>query len=445
MDPKQAFHDKAGTPGVNDNDAADDAADNDAALAAAAADLKRAAERLATLAARNNSAVTPALAAVMNDIAAAQDKANAAEDTLLPRQMEYNLQLVRSWISGLADTDLPTLGADFHNRFAQAHFKVQLKKDLECIASYCSFRLNGDNPGFVNSISFGKYAAQKPYKLFNAYMHEALHGLQKRACAALQASPFNPQHLTIRARDTHSEYAEDVTVIICPEDWLVLQEKCEQDAYAKQAWLNALLAVQQPDCLTASDTGALAAHVFLECRAQANGDLAEGLRRAAALTSKTKFFVDKNGNPSNSPYSFAHNWHDIALRDYRDAIRARRDVGPTNIVFVRVSPEDVHAIGNSFGPNPFGINPNDLALICRTPSLSKAENAKSFPESGEQALKSLNEELGIRDYKKLPTLRDFLTRHNITVEQFTAHATRQPVVMRSSVPPTPEPPPQLTR
>lgn len=430
MDPKQAFQNNAGaSSGANDND-------GDEELAAAAADLKRAAERVAALAARKNTAATPSLSGVMNDIAAAQDSVTAAEDTLLPKQMEHNLALVRGWISGLADVGMPSLGPDFHNRFAQANFKVTLDKTLECTASYSSFRLNGDKPGFINSISFGKYAAQKPYKLFNAYLHEALHGLQKRACTALQASPFNPGVLTLGANGPDSE---DVTIIICPEDWLILQEKCEQDAYAKQAWLNGLLAKKEPDSFTASDTGALAARVFEKCRADANGDLAEGLRRAAALTSQTKFFVDKDGKPGTSPYTFAHNWHDIALRDYRGAIRARRDAGPTNMVFVRVSPEDVHAIGDSFGPNPFGSNPHDPALISRTASLSKAENAKSFPESGTQALKTLNEECGIRDYAKLPTLREFLARHNITIEQFAAHATRQPVVTRPAAPPAPQP------
>lgn len=429
MDPKQAFQNNAGIqPGVNDND------DGGAELAAAAADLKRAAARVAALAAKKESAA--ALSGIMNDIAAAQDSVAAAEDTLLPRQMDNNLALVRGWISNLADTGYPKLGSDFHTRFAQAHFKVKLDKSLECIASYSSFRLNGDNPGFINSISFGKYAAQKPYKLFNAYLHEALHGLQKRACPALQASPFNPGILTLGAG---APDAEDVTIIICPEDWLILQEKCEQDAYAKQAWLNSLLAQKEPESFTASDTGALAARVFEQCRADANGDLAAGLRAAAALTSQTKFFVDEKGNPGSSPYTFAHNWHDIALRDYRSALRARRDAGPTNIVFVRISPEDVHAIGDSFGPNPFGANPHDPALVSRTPSLTKAENSKSFLESGTQALKTLNEECGIRDYNKLPTLRDYLARHNLTIEQFAAHATRQPVVTRPAPPPAPHP------
>lgn len=425
MDPKQAFQNTAGN------------GDDDDELRKAAAELKRAAEKFAALADARKSENTAAISDIMNDLAAAQDKTAGAERTLLPRQMDQNLRTVRQWIADLADAGFPSLGRDFETHIAQAGFNIDTDPDLACTAVYSSFSLKQDNPGFINAITFGKYAAQNAYKLYNAYLHESLHGLQKRACAALQASPFNAETLTLRVNDGWGKtHEEDVSIVICPEDWLILQEKCEQDAYAKQAWLNSLLAQTEPASLDASAKDALSARAFLDCRARAGGDLAQALRLAAPLASQTKFFVDAKGNPTGK-YTFAHNWQDIALRAYRDAIDIRRERGPTNFVFVRISPEDVHALGGAFGPNTFGDNPHDPALLARTPSLTTQEN-KSFAEPAAQRLTRINDALGIRNYAALPTLRDYLTSHGMTLEQFMAHATRRPVAQ--STPPSSQPP-----
>lgn len=428
MDPKQAFQNTAGNNNGNN--------DEDDELRRAAAELKRASEKFAALAdaRKNTGSGSPAIADIMNDVAAAQDNAARAETALLPRQMDHNLKTVRGWIAGLSDTGHPALGQEFETRFARAGFKLETDPELECTAIYSSFSLKKDNAGFVDTISFGKYAAQNPYKLFNAYLHENIHGYQKHASAALLASPFNAQPVTVNINYGYGgTYAEDVSIVICPEDWLILQEKCEQDAYAKQGWLNSLLAQTEPAAIDAGAKDALSARAFLDCRARAGGDLAGGLRLAAAQASSTKFFIDAKGNPTGK-YTFAHNWQDIALRAYRDAIDVRRDRGPTNFVFVRVSPEDVHAIGNSFGPNPFGPDPYDPALLERTPCLSTLEN-KSFGEPGAQRLARLNEQLGIRNYAALPTLREYLSAHGMTVAQFVSAATKRPVAQNT--PPAP--------
>jgi hypothetical protein len=408
-------------------------------LKKAAAALKRAAEDFAALAAHADLKAAPELADIINDIDSARETVDEAEEAILPALMDSNLQLVKGWVKELADVGYPTLGTDFFKHYAQAGLRLQLNPKLGSTASYCSFSLAKENHGFVNTITFGKFAAHKPYHLYNAYLHETLHGFQKRACGALQASPFNeiPMPLKIRSA-SGEEYEEDVSIIICPEDWLVLQEKCEQDAYAKQAWLNSLLAQREPKAVDASNKSAVSVEYFRDCLAQAGGNLAQALHKAAIKASATKFYVDKHGNPSNGPYSFAHNWHDIALRDYLNAINARRNSGTTNFVFVRISPEDVHAIGAAFGPNPFGDDPHDPALVTRTESLKSAEN-QNFAGSGEKRLKALNAELGIKKYEALPTLRDYLARHNTTIEQFMANTTKKAVI-QPTAPKLPAPP-----
>lgn len=432
MDPKQAFQK---TAAANDNDGAPGDREDDE-LRKAAAELRRAAEKFAALSAARPAGSATDISGIMNDLSAGLDAAGRAEQTLLPDQMEHNLRVVRGWIANLSDTGMPTLGRDFETLYAGAGFRIGIDPELQCTASYTSFSLKASNPGFSNKITFGKYAAQNPFKLFNAHLHESIHGLQKRACPALQASPFNAENFTINVDDGYGgAYSEDVSIVICPEDWLILQEKCEQDAYAKQAWLNSLLAQTHPDALDAGAKDALSARTFLDCRARAGGDPVQALRLAAPLASQTKFYVDAQGNPTGK-YTFANNWQDIALRDYATAIDIRRERGPTNFVFVRISPEDVHALGGAFGPNSFGDNPSDPAMLTRTRSQTTAYN-KSFPEGAAARLTRLNEDLGIHNYAALPTLRDYLASHGLTLTDFTARSTRTPSSPAQPRPPAP--------
>ncbi len=422
MNPQQGFHDAGGNDDLQD----------------AAAAFRRAAEHLSALLAQNPPRPEHDLPRIMEDIDAALTKGAQTELVVLPPLMQQHLDLVQGWLAGLHDNEHPATGADLQARIAASTFTTTLDPALGCMATYCSFSLSPKNPGFINTITFGKLAAKDPFKLFNAYVHESLHGLQKKSCAALHASPFNESPLQIKTTGADGvEREENVSVIICPDDWIVLDEHCEQDAYAKEAWLNSLLADHMPEALHAGAGGpGGGAAEFRRCRNLA-GNLEGGLRLYAEKAAMTKFWVKKDGSPSDTPYCFAHNWQDIALAHYRNAIDIRQREGKDNFIFVRACAADIEDISRSFGPVIF--SPAPSGPLQGTPPLTTHHGIPiEFSGATAKRLKKLNDSLGIDDKNTLPTLREFLARHNITPEAFMQRTVR-PAAVFTPPPASPAP------
>lgn len=417
MSARNAFH--------NANQASEE---HSAALLKAAQEARAAVEKLETLL-KDSPPATPAdEEKIKKEIERGKRAYKKAEQQLFLDKITPHLAQSRQWIGELSDPDCPDAGKEFLRLYDAAHFRIEVDPDLGCTAAYCSFSLAEDDPGFINRILFGGHAAEDPIDLFNADVHEALHGFQKKKCGALQASPFNELPFTITKTDADGvTYTEEISVVICPEDWLILQERCEQDAYAKQAWLNSLLAEKMPEALEANNGHALNSTTFNACRAQAGGNLQEALAAAAQKVLETRFFKNKkDGSPYTGPYHFAHNWQDIALRGYADAMDIRKKDGQKNFVFVRIQTEDVHDIGKSFGPNPFGDDHRDPALLKLTAPLTITENKPDFTLPTAEKLKDINDSLGITDKNDLPTLRDFLAAHDITMTQFMTQSMVKP-------------------
>ena len=338
------------------------------------------------------------------------------------RQLQVNIAVVARWLGTLQDPQFADVGQHFQARCAQGGFQVALDPDLTCTASYCSFSLRKDQSGFVNTITYGQLAAKNPVRLFNAAIHEPLHGLQKQNAAALHASPFNA--------------VNGNTIIICPRDWLLLEERCEQDAYAKQAWMNALLARHVQKAWDSGKNGPLSAREFQSCRDVCGDDLVAGLRLAAAKALHKSYWY----NNENSPYRFANYVQDCALRNYRAAMKLRLGDGETGFVFVRVRPEHVHALGQSFGPNVFGDNPKDPSLLQQTAmSDSAAESDEamgtSYGLSTAALFDQLQQDLGIRDDSALPYLDEALAQRGLSMEQYIHQTSVPALAVQSNLPP----------
>lgn len=329
----------------------------------------------------------PALVAAIDSLAQTRARLDALDRHARNIQIVENLDYVTTHLLRLQHNDYPTLGPDFMRAATGLGCTVLVEPDLDCLAHYTSFSLHAEDPGFVNRLTFGLQAAQDLRGLFNAYTHELRHGLQKLAAPALRASPFNP----------------DSKIIVCPRDWLLLEERCEQDAYTFQGWLSWLALADDPDLY---DTGAntpMSARRFAETMARTGNDTAAAFRIAAAECLGISYYLD---NPHH-PYRFVHHTHDHALRSYRNAISTRLNNGETDLVFVRLAPHHVYQIGacttvNGVGPSTFGNDPDDPAHITATPFQTIASDPDELSTADRLAL--LNARLGITDEMHLPIL-----------------------------------------
>lgn len=318
--------------------------------------------------------------------------------------LKQNLASAQVRLRGLDDPEHRLAGAECAVRMIRNNCKVALAPEHDCLASYQSFSLHPARSGFINTITYGAVAAREPERLFAAMVHESAHAQQKRQAAALHASPFNPAS----------------KIIICPRDWMLLEERCEQDAYTRQVWMSSLLAQQNPGlrALKVIDSALEIGHF----EALRQGDTLGGaLRRAAEITLHKSYFWD---NP-DSPYRFVHHAQDHALQSYARALDIRHGRGEDGFVFVRALPEDIHAIGRSFGPNVFGDDPSDPALLSGTKPLPDPVPGTGYAESTSRRLEALNARLGIGDEDRLPTLGAALAASGMTLERFMAHSMRR--------------------
>ncbi|WP_435641367.1 hypothetical protein [Micavibrio aeruginosavorus] len=327
------------------------------------------------------------------------------------------LDSVRINIARLNDPYLGAVGLDFLRRMTRtacAHIPVQ---DLSCMAAYQSF-IYPPNPmttGFNNHIAYGPSARTNSQLLFSAHIHEGLHALQKASAPALHASPYNPM----------------TRIILCPRDWVTAQERCEQDAYVKQAWMNSLLAMHDASVFHTSRPDPMNVSMFASTRLT-YGNIFATLHQAAKTVMNRNFFVHTpdNGEPA---ITFGDHYHTLALDNYKRIIEARVKNDGHNIVFVRMDADDILAIGHSFGPNPFARkNQMQCAQDFARPSRLSSDN--------KVALRDLNMDLGIVDDRSLPTLREALESIGLSREQFLARTYTGFAGYRGMITPPPKSP-----
>jgi hypothetical protein len=316
--------------------------------------------------------------------------------------LENAIRTAREWIAHIEDPELKDIGRQFLDLATQSGCKQTIDIFFSNgLADYSSFSYRPPR-GFVNEITYGPGAEESIAKLFSAMVHETTHALQKMKSAALHASPFNP----------------DTRIIICPRDWVTLEERCEQDAYTKQAFFNSMLAAFLPEVLETTKGDALSAKEFEAIRAAAP-NAGEALIEAARQALAKSFYWD---NP-DAEYRFKNNIHDQALKNYAAGIDKRKSCNETGHIYVRLEPEDIAAIGASCGPNVFGAN-GVLPEFLDKPAL--------LPKS-QKKLDEINKECGITDADQLPTLTQALQKLGLTREQFIAQAYASQIAPQASV------------
>lgn len=304
--------------------------------------------------------------------------------------LDNAIKTAAEWIGNLTDPELGDIGRQFLELAEKSGCKQKIDIFFtSCLADYCSFSYNPR--GFVNEITYGPGAEESLARLFSAKVHETTHALQKMNSAALHASPFNPE----------------TKIIICPRDWVSLEERCEQDSYTKQAYFNSLLAQFLPEVRDTTRGDALSVEDFEKIRAAAP-NICEALIEAARQALAKSFYSDNPG----SEYRFKNSIQDQALKNYEAGIKKRRDCGESGWKFVRLEPEDIAAIGASCGPNIFGQNGFLPEFLNKPVMLPKAQTK----------LAEIDKSCGITDADALPTLTEALKETGMTREQFIAQA-----------------------
>ena len=262
-----------------------------------------------------------------NDLTSIFQQESAAHTKAREDFLSNAIRTASDWIGRLIDPELGDIGKLFLTEARKSGCKQEIDIYFDNgLAEYSSFSYVR---GFRNMITYGPGAEESLARLFSAMVHETTHALQKMKTAALHASPFNP----------------DTKIIICPRDWVMLEERCEQDSYTKQAYFNSLLAKVLPEVFDTTRRDALSVAEFNKIRGDAPGIGAALIQAARQVLSKS-FWSDA----PDSEYRFKNSIQDQALKNYAAGMSQRRKGGEKEWTFVRLEPEDIAAIGASCGP-----------------------------------------------------------------------------------------------
>lgn len=305
------------------------------------------------------------------------------------------------WIGAISDPDYQDIGQTFLELLKLSGCQQEIDIYSQNIAHYVSFSF-AHQTGFSNKIVYGPSAEEDLSKLFSSKVHEATHALQKMRSAALHASPFNP----------------NIQIVICPRDWILLEQRCEEDAFVKQAWFNSLLAKSLPEVRRMTDMDPLSVKTFERIRLN-TPSLEEALIQTAREALAKSYYSDD----PHSEFRFRNSYHLSAIKNYTAGMKLHKD--NKDIIFVTAEAEDIYAIGSSCGPNSFGMLPEFL----EKPKLNA---------DAQEKLKALEDELKI-DNEKLPSLGDILKRLGRTREDFIGSSYNQPLVFDQTRPHIPTP------
>jgi hypothetical protein len=264
---------------------------------------------------------------------------DAVELPIQNAALSYHLNDIKGWIANLSDREHPSIGLKF---IEQAHHILGnpvISSLLSCRASYSAFNFQ---KGFVNEIELNPTLIESPARLFPSFIHEVLHAFQTHASLALRV---------------HSPFDKNTSVIIHPLDWVHVENLCERDSYAKQAWLGFLLdqSHQAKTCLKdITNTDVVSVQDFETAFYQTNSTI-KALLHIAVIA------MDKEVKPGHTHFTFEHSYHGVALGNYQSAMALRLKSNLPPPIFVRLDATDLWWIGNyGVGPNTLGENPNAL-------------------------------------------------------------------------------------
>ncbi|MCB0375291.1 MAG: hypothetical protein KDD04_05170 [Sinomicrobium sp.] len=251
---------------------------------------------------------------------------------------------------------------------------------------------------FINQILVNPYiktaqggvAKRTPEQIRISERHEKIHAIQWDSIPALHASPYN----------------QATPVVLSPESWVLMTILTEREAFTKTAWLNALelstahseeLSRQaQTETLTPGDINLQSA------------DIRQALQDASTAWDKR---LKHKANPKDADINFLDHYIEQALDAYEQSNRlnARAMRAP---VFVRLSADDILAIGSGFGPSTFGNNvPDDIFTYL----------PQMRPDLW-QRLQDLNRKHGIVSEAGLPTFKDTLQNMGLTPDAYMAES-----------------------
>ncbi|MCD8566492.1 MAG: hypothetical protein LRY36_00935 [Alphaproteobacteria bacterium] len=254
-------------------------------------------------------------------------------------------------------------------------------------------------PTYLNEIlvnlylktSDGNLIARTPEQITISERHEKVHALQWHKVPALHASPYN----------------QATPIVLSPESWVLMTILTEREAFAKTAWLNALELEVAPserfrnqaktETLTPDD---------IDLKSQ---DIRMALQKASLAWDNRLKHKSKDTDPD---MTLLDHYIQNALDVYEQSNRLNIEKSPVPPIFVRLSPEDILAIGSTFGPSTFGDGtPDDI--FTSLPPMSSALYQK---------LEALNRKHGIEQESDLPTVNEALQTLGLTAETYMVHS-----------------------
>jgi len=272
------------------------------------------------------------MVAMVKGVQDLQENLKTIKTSLQSNLLRYYLEQIEAMIASLEDPEAPDLGRQFISRLRKTDCKTVIDTELECAAAYRSYSYAESNYGFANTIALQPSRLDDIIVMVDAIVHEVSHGFQVPVAPALQLSPFNP----------------DTRVLVHPADWIMLDNLCERDAYAKQALFNYLLNKANPEVRVKSQKDMVTVEDFENAR-EKHGTLQKALT-AVALDALNKVKTIDKVN-----LTFAHHYYGEALTQYENGMAMRKTENETGHIFVRLEPKDLYAVGAyDVGPNSLG-------------------------------------------------------------------------------------------
>ena len=352
--------------------------------------------RAAILDNRKNLSAEERLAALH---ALRENKKNAVQDIGLIEQDVLKDHLARFWSETikLKDPEAPDLGRDFLAAVERSGCVFEPRHGMSCVAAYTAY-IHGEGGGLSNRVGLDPNQLTGDFNAFaSSARHEIIHALQRPNAEALQHSPFNPA----------------TKIIVHPADWIRLEKICEADAYAKQAFFNAIEAVDTPSVRVLSRPDLVSVEDFERHRSRA-----WSLENALVNSALNALSKPKRRNDHSE--TFHDHYHHVSIDNYTRAMGSRASAGERNLMFVRLEPEDFHKVGN------YGVGPNALGERFVDPQFLAAPNLSYLHEA---MYKDLCRRYDIPPLDACPTLGEAKQRQGVSaavemIPQIAAYITK---------------------
>lgn len=282
-----------------------------------------------------------------------QEQVEAAKYLMKTERMRRTLAELKSVIAELDDPEAPGIGKEFLQRFEETNCRTVIlsqpkpeddDKKRPPMAVYSSFSYAPDNFGFANEIVYAPNRLKNKLDFFRSDIHERIHSFQNQSAPALFFSPFNPE----------------TKIMIHPEDWLMVENLCERDAFTKQALLSSLLDKKYPGMKKESHCDVVNVTEFEQIRSEMSSLVDTVVK--SSLTSLTK--IKNLDKPQEG--TFVESYQKVAiLENYTAAMDMRTQNNESEFTFIRLEKKDFWAIGN------YHVGPNSLGEFFMEPLLMK--------------------------------------------------------------------------